>query len=488
VVRHRDVPRVRAGGAPPRGAPRIVHDLTDEPPQRRHLAFGTLLATAATVAPLAASAGVSLAIARLLGPTGTGTLSLVMNLFDVTLIIVGLGLSSGVTYLVSRGEWPLAAAWRPLAAASVALGLAGAAGGFAFYALTRHSVLKGVAPAPAIVALASMPFAMWWAFAAAAALGRDRYEAYTSLELTHSAVVMFGGVIAAIVFGLVGAVAGFAAANAVTAVVGTRWLVRAIRRERGPERPARERPLRRATRFGLQAWSPNLLQLVNYRLDIFILAAFATRSAVGVYAIAVSVTGLGWVLPNAFTTVLFPRIGALDAAAVSGADAARASDAAASRAIRHAVLIVVPTALALAVILLVIPVLYGSRFTHSLVLGFILIPGVLGMIVAKVISAVLTGRGFPRYALYNTLITAPITVALYVGLISLWHAAGAALATTISYALTTALTIFYLRRGTPIPLREALVPTAADVRDYLDALRAARGRLAQRRSSLRSPG
>ena len=52
----------------------------------------------------------------------------------------------------------------------------------------------------------------------------------------------------------------------------------------------------------MQAWSANLLQLLNYRLDIFILSALATRSAVGVYSIAVSVTALGWVLCGVLLT------------------------------------------------------------------------------------------------------------------------------------------------------------------------------------------
>jgi O-antigen/teichoic acid export membrane protein len=249
------------------------------------------------------------------------------------------------------------------------------------------------------------------------------------------------------------------------------------RRRTGHRAGAGTHQLRRATSFGLQTWSANLLQLLNYRLDIFILSAVALRSSVGVYSIAVSVTALGWVLPNAFQTVLFPRVASLDAAAGEGRIEAASSDAAAARAVRHSVLIIVPTMMALAVLVVVVPLIYGSSFERSVRLGFVLIPGVAVAGVAKVASAVSSGRGFPRYALYTGTISVPATVALYLTLIPNFHATGAAIASTVSYVLTTVVTVLYFRRATSIPYRAALLPRRSDFVDYVDALRAARVRL-----------
>lgn len=340
------------------------------PSPRRHLAFGTLLATGAQIAPLFANAALSLTIARRLGPAGTGSISLVLNLFDAVLLIFTFGLSSGITYFVSRGEWPLAHASRAITRSAAGLGIVGALCGLGFYILTRHSVLKGITPVLAIVSLASLPFAISWAFSAAVALGRDRYETYASLQLTNAAVILLVGVLLTVAFGLVGAVAGFAAANVITAFLGWAWARRRSRQSSPPPDHVTPRDqLRRAGRFGLQAWTAGLLQLINYRLDIFVLAAVASRSAVGVYSVAVSVTALGWVLPDAFQTVLFPRIASLDAAAVDGAAAARASDSAAASAVRHSVLILIPTVVVLAILVLLVPLLYGAQFHQSTALG-----------------------------------------------------------------------------------------------------------------------
>ncbi len=448
-------------------------------PPQRHLAVGTLLATAAQVAPFAASAAMSLAIARLYGPSGTGVISLVMSLFDVVVQVFTIGLSTGITYLVSRGEWPLRQASQETRRAALLLGGAGTACGLIFYVLTRHTVLKGVTPVLAIVSLASLPFALSWAFRAATALGRNRYEAYTGLQVIYSLVMVVAGVTLAVLFGLTGAVIGFSAANVVTAGFGAMWMRRASVREHVPARPGQ---FRRAARFGLQAWSANLMQYLNYRVDLFILSAVAARGDVGLYSVAVSVTALGWVLPNAFQTVLFPRVAGVDAAVGTGSVTSEASDASAARAIRHSVLLVIPTLLGLAILVLLVPLLYGPRFQGSVALGFILAPGVAALGLGKVISAVFSGRGFPRYSLYTTLITAPITLALYVALIPTLHATGAALASTLSYVLTTILSGVFLRRATAIPLRTALIPTRSDLVDYLDAFRFAHGRVRRGRS------
>ena len=281
------------------------------PAPPRHLAIGTLLATGGQIAPLVAAAGVSLTIARLYGPSATGVMSLVMNLFDVALMVFTLGLSSGITYLVSRREWTLTQVLTETSLAAVGLGLLGGLCGVVFFLLARHSVFHNVPLSLALIPLASMPFALSWAFSAATALGGDSYEAYAGFEVLNSAVLLIAGVSLAIAVGLTGAVASFAAANVVTAVLAVGWLRRKARAVRCADgTPASDAPpqLKRATRFGLYAWSANLLQLLNYRLDIFILSAVAGHAAIGVYSIAVSITAVGWVLPNAFQTVLFPAL------------------------------------------------------------------------------------------------------------------------------------------------------------------------------------
>jgi O-antigen/teichoic acid export membrane protein len=294
------------------------------------------------------------------------------------------------------------------------------------------------------------------------------------------AQVLLSIVLAATV-GTLGAVLGFAISQVVAAAASV-LLVR--RRVPGgvhaPPEPARHAgELRAAARFGLLSWGSEVLQNLNYRLDLFVLNAFGVTADVGVYSVALTVTSFAWILPSALQTVLFPRTARLDTGAESGGSGLSDVELAASRGTRQAVLLLVPTAALLVFALLVlVPLLYGSKFDRTTDLGLILVPGTLALGLARVLVAVTSGRGHPEYSLWGRLIDMPITAVLYFVLIPAHGATGAAIASSISYALTGVISFVFFRRVIHLPLRTLLVPTREDLRDWRLAARAARRRLA----------
>lgn len=439
---------------------------------RRHLGAGAALSVVVQGGPLLAGAVLSVVLARTIGPSGNGQFALLATLTGLAAMAVSLGLASGFTFEVSRGRWDVGHAFRTAYLAGFVLGAIGFLAGLAFWALTRHSVFEGIGLVLAVLALASLPPVLAYQYADAILLARERYEGYAALELAHSATLLVVGAGLAIPFGVTGAVIGLPAAALAGAMTGVVLLAR----DRGREASRRDpEPLRRAIRFGLQSWGANLFQQVNYRLDVVILGGFATASAVGVYSIALTITGVAWVLPQALQTVLFPRVASLDEASAVGQIAARESDAALAKATRHGVLLTLPAGLLIAALLLVaVPLLYGPKFTETIKLGFVLLPGVLLLGIGKVLSSAIAGRGHPRYTLYTAVASLPVTLGLYFWLIPAYHAWGAAAASSISYALSALLALFFFRRVTRIPLREALVPGADDVADYGGLARLAR--------------
>ena len=449
---------------------------------RRNLAAGMAMTTVAQVAVLVLSTITSVALARLLGPSGTGRFALVMTLITVLAMVFGFGLRQGLIYYVSGRRWEYRGALGDARRAAAVFGCLGALVGFLFYELTSGSVMEGITRTMALAALVALPFAISLTYSSALALSVERWESFGVITVLAPAAVLVLSVSLAIPFGATGAIVGLGAAQ-VVAGVGSALLLR--RRAAQAAAPAvepqekLERPLREAISFGSRSWVAILLQFLNYRIDLFVLNAYASSASVGVYSVAVTVTAVGWLLPDAIQTILLSRTAELSREAERDADQRSVSDESDTRGIRHTI-ILMPGIAALLVLLLVVvvPLFYGAEFDDSVELGLLLIPGVVIIGLGKVLLTVITGRGFPNYYMYVSLITAPATLGLYLLLIPDGGANGAAIASTLSYALTTVLAVVVFRRVTRLPLRSFLVPRRGDFVDYMHAGKQLKQRLA----------
>jgi O-antigen/teichoic acid export membrane protein len=439
---------------------------------RRHMGAGAALSVFVQGGPLVAGGVLSIVLARTIGPSGNGKFALLVTLTGITALVVSIGLTAGITYEVSRRKWSVRRVFRASYEAAAVLGLFGLLAGLGVFALLHDSVFRGLSIWLAVVALSSLPPVLAYQYADAILLARERYEGYAALEISHSATLLLVGAGLAIPFGVAGAVIGLPAAALVGAAAGVVLLVRELGRDTVVDHGD---SLSRAIRFGVQSWGANLLQQINYRFDVIILGGFASAGAVGVYSVALTLTGVAWVLPQALQTVLFPRAASLDESTLVGDISAEESDASLAKAVRHGVLLTLPAALSISALLLVaVPLLYGNKFADTTKLGFVLLPGVLLLGVAKIMSSAIVGRGYPRYSLYVGLISLFPTLALYFTLIPAFDAWGAAIASSVSYGLTALVTFGFFLRVTRIRVREALLPRSEDVADYRGLMRLAR--------------
>jgi O-antigen/teichoic acid export membrane protein len=466
-------------GSSPAGTAASTQDIGPQipAPRRRGLVFGTSASFAAQVAGVGSTALTGLVIARLLGPSGTGTYALISNLTAALILFAGVGLATGITLEVGRGRWRLASALSATQLAAIPLGLGGALLGLCFYALTRGSIFAGVGYGLIAAPLISVPFGLAGIFAGAIAVARRLYSQYALIALSNPLLTLVGVVALAVPWGLTGAVVGSAIGTVLSAAIAFYLLRRDRDRTRDPALEAGQdqsaRPhLRRAFSLGVKGWGGDLLQFLNYRLDLFVVAAYASRGSVGQYSVALSITGLGWLLPNAIASVFMPRVAALDAAAARNDVSQQTASEASARMVRHSVLVEIPTVLILSVVLVfLLPVLFGAQFRPAVDLGFLLLPGVVALGVGKVLGAAVIGRGHTIYSLYSALLTAPPTVLLYFLLIPKWGATGGAIASSISYCLSTGMSIYFFKRAAVAPLRTALVPRRSELEDYRRLIR-----------------
>jgi O-antigen/teichoic acid export membrane protein len=436
-----------------------------ETPPPRPLTGGAVMSAASRITVAATGAATTIFVARLLGPDGAGSYAVAQTLIVLLTVATTLGVEHGVAYYVSAGRWDAADAHRSAQRVALASGLVGAGLGV-LARLLLPDAFGGLSVATTAMAAGALPFALSWFYVTYVALAIDRYEAYVLPPAAQSALalVLVGGLGA--IWQLPGAVAGFALAHVVTAVAVLLTARRTFAaRRRKPDGREERGQLRRAVAFGIKGYASNALQFLNYRIDLFILAAAASAADVGHYSVAIAVTGVMWLLPQALSDVLFPRIAALSARAQSDGGAARAFVEAKSA--RHTVVVVAVSTLVLAAasLVLIVPV-YGPDFRPAVDLALILLPGVALVGLTGTLSATFVGRGHPGYSLAITALVTPVTILLYVLLIPAHEATGAALASSVSYALTFVLVAVVYRHVTGVRLRDVLVPTRSELADY----------------------
>jgi O-antigen/teichoic acid export membrane protein len=419
----------------------------------------------------------TVAVARILGPAGSGGYAVAISAIVVLTVLSTMGIEHGIAYYVGGRRWAARDAFRSAQRIALGAGLLGAAFGLGVRILYPAAFGDLSVSMTAVVVLA-MPFVLSWYYASFVALASEHFEGFAVAPLVQSLAALLLVTVLSVAAGLRGALIGVAVAHMVAAVAMLLWARRWL--PGVPEvKPADPRTLRDAASFGVKGYAANALNILNYRLDIFILSAVASAPAVGRYAVAVAVTQALWIVPPAVGELVFPRVAALTAG--EGEEPAAHLAMVEAKGIRHtAIIVAVMTVLvALGLIFMVVPI-FGPAFKQSVDLGLILLPGVAMIGLLGVLLAIIVGRGRPGYSLLVALSTTPVTIALYLWLIPWLKGEGAALASTISYTCSFALVAFFFGRVTGGSLARVIVPTRGEWEDYRRLLGMLPGALGRR--------
>ncbi len=230
--------------------------------------------------------------------------------------------------------------------------------------------------------------------------------------------------------------------------------------------------LRRLVGFGVQGEAGNVLQLLNYRLDQYLVRAFVSLAGVGIYAVGVSLTEAIWLLANAVAIVLVPRLTLADA------DEARRMTPIAAR---NTILLASIGALALAAAApVMVPLVFGDAYQRSVDALWLLLPGTVALTGSKVLTGYIFSQGRPLVNTGITLLALAVTVVADVTLIPAFGVNGAAAASSLTYVAHFAAALVAYRVISGQRAIDAIVPRASDVQLYRDALRDMTSRFTRR--------
>lgn len=207
--------------------------------------------------------------------------------------------------------------------------------------------------------------------------------------------------------------------------------------------------------FSMLGHLSNLINLVNYRFDVWVVDQYRGAAELGLYAVAVGVAQLLFNIPEPFSRVVQPYLFGQKRNEMLSSFRSIAR-------INFTVLLALASFLALIAPWLV-PFLFGDTFAPSVRPLRFLLPGIVLSGAAKLLAQLVIQGGLQHFNLLATTCAAVITITLDLLLIPIWGIDGAAIATTISYGVVLLIILATIRWKLNLPIHDLFLMRWMDV-------------------------
>lgn len=278
----------------------------------------------------------------------------------------------------------------------------------------------------AIAAAALVPNAIWQT-ASGVLLGLGRIRPWNWVQLTSPLVTLAATILLVGILGgqVRAALVAWTAAHVATAVIAL-WLTRQVWLPFAIE-PLLDTAGRALARLALAMGAMQVISLIGYRAELFVLETIDGVDAVGIYSVANQAAEAMWLIAAAIATAITASVvhaGPTDAARIV------------KRSVVRALLYTGGVATALAIVApFVIPLALGDQFKAASGALLLLLPGTVAYAPVQVLVVYLSvRRGRAFLALGAGMVAMAITIGASVPLILAYGARGAALASSIGYA------------------------------------------------------
>jgi O-antigen/teichoic acid export membrane protein len=357
---------------------------------------------------------------RFLEPEGRG--AFVVAVLGVTIFSRLLGqLGVAVTNRLAQPDADLRHLVHRALALGCVLGAIGSAIVFAVGAATEDLTAR----VALLAALALVPNVVWQTISGVLlGLARVRLWNYVQLLPPVLTVVAMAVFVVALDWGVAGAVGAWTLAN----VLNAGFALAATRSAWRPLRfPSVADPVARAlARFAIAMGAVQVINLISYRAELFILREFESLREVGIYSIAMQAAEAMWLVAGAIATAV--------TAPVVHESEERAAELVA-RSVRRALLLTAGVAGIVAIASpFLIPLLFGEDFSDAVRPLLVLLPGVVAYAPVTVLVVYLSvRRGRPRLSVFVSVVALILTAIGAFAFIPAFGTTGAALASALGY-------------------------------------------------------
>jgi len=409
--------------------------------------------------------GTSVIIARVLGPEGQGIYSLAILLPLIILTFTNLGIGRSTIYHIGKDTNAFKDLVGAILGSSFVISIASMFIGLIIVLFFSNSILPGVPQIFLLLALLLIPFQLFSSQSLSGILlGIQKIKEYNLVAIIQSLFML--ALAAFFLIGLNWGIAGAITANLLSLLFATLlaffWVSRSLE-NRHFSFQINKNILRSLLSFGYKAHLSNVFAFLHLRIDQVMLNFFLNPMTVGFYVISVNIVEKLWLLSQAVSTVLYPKVASMK----DEEQRKRLTPLVA----RNTLLI---TMLGAFVVFLLakwlILLLYSEKYLPSVEPLQVLLIGIVAISIERIIANDIDARGKPMINTYITLVALIANITLNVIFIPKYGVIGAGWATSLTYALNSVIKILVYCKLSGNFVSDVILFKKSDIKLYLDAL------------------
>jgi len=409
----------------------------------------------------------SVLTARVLGPSGKGVLSVVLLLPTILVQIGSISISNSNVYFLGKKKYTLNQIfWNSLFIAFVFGGIC-IIFFFIFNGLFRKLFINIPINYLHIVVIC-VPLGILLPYLINLFLSMQKIVTYNVVKLSQPLVFIVLFVILSLLFhpDVSMAAISYSFSFLMTSIIG----ILLLRKKIIFKATFSTKIFKDTLSFGFKGHLGSIADYLNRRFDIFIISTLLPIEEVGYYAIAVTVSEMLWYIPKSIGSILFNKI------ALSSEQ--RESNNFTAFICRNALFLL--TILGLFLLLtnkIIIELFYGAEYLPSISALLILIPGIIISGIKGLLVSYVNGIGKPIISTISAFIGLGINLPLNYLLIPKIGIAGAALATTISYIISSIYLLLFFKKISNLPYKDIVLINHNDITVYRNLFSATRLKL-----------
>lgn len=418
----------------------------------------TLITFSCRVLQLILGMGVSVIIARILGPAGKGEFALAILLSMLLVSFIDLGIGQASVYYIGQKKYSLGQVFGINIIFCLILSIAAGVIGICIIIFWANTLFAAVPREFLLLALAAVPFQIFLFFANNILLGLQKIKSYNFIQLIQSGIYLI--LVAVFILGFHLGVRAAIIVHVVSLFLSSLILFFVTRFYAGrPDFAIKAQLLADFLGYGVKIYAANVLSFLHFRIDMFMLNLFLNPAAVGFYSIAVTIAEKLWLLSQSAGVVVFPHV-----SAETNIEQRRKFTALVARNILAITVIAAVSLCVLAPRL--ITFFYSRQYLATIIPFQILLFGIIPVSLSRILLYDFAGRGKPILVTYLNGISVVLNVVLNIIFIPRFKIVGAAVATSISYTFISLLAVIIYKNISGNKIRDIIFIKKSDLIYY----------------------